>query len=104
MAIEITMTSPNAELPAAGFALLVVRYDGLVPGADDGVEPDFVYCEFWEYCVFEPWLPPAGAVVGFEVSIAGPIGAVHLMTGEPGHMEHVFSVVVKPEGQPVGRV
>jgi len=79
--------------------------DGVEPGAKDGVESDcrFVECWFWE---FEPGLLPA-APVGFEVSLAGPIGfigVVHVMTGEPGHAVHVFSVVVKPEGQPVGRV
>jgi hypothetical protein len=44
-------------------------------------------------------------VVGFEVSLARVIiGVVQVMIGEPGHMVHVFSAVVKPEGQPVGRV
>jgi hypothetical protein len=78
-----------------------------VPGAEDGVEPDCVYDAFWGYCGycgFEPWLLPAVPVVGFEVSLAGAIGVVHVMTGVPGHMVHVFSVMVKPEGQPVGRV
>jgi hypothetical protein len=45
-AIDITMMSPNREVLATGLALLVVRYDGFVPGAEDGVEPEFVFCEF----------------------------------------------------------
>jgi len=81
--------------------------DGSVP--EDGIEPDCVYDGFWfwVYCRFEPWLLPAIPLVGFEVSLVGLIGAigvVHVMTGEPGHMVHVFSLTVKPEGQPVGRV
>lgn len=76
---------------------------------EDGVEPDCVYGRFWfcEYCGLEPWLLPAIPVLGLEVLLAGPIGVigvVHVMTGEPGHMVHVFSVTVKPEGQPVGLV
>jgi hypothetical protein len=78
--------------------------EGLVPGAEDGVESDCAYDGFWGYCGFEPWLLLAAPVVWFEVSLARAIGVVHVMTGIPGHMVHVFSVTVKPEGQPVGRV
>ena len=75
-----------------------------MPGAEDGVELDCVYHGFWGYCGFEPWLLRAAPVVGFEVPLAGAIGVVHVMTGVPGHMVHIFFVTVKPEGQPVGRV
>jgi hypothetical protein len=74
-----------------------------VPRTEDGLEPGCVYCGFWGFCGFEPWLL-ARPVVGFDVSLAGAIGVVHIMTGELGHMVHVFSVMVKPEGQPVRRL
>jgi hypothetical protein len=45
-AIDVTMMCPNREMLATGLALLVVRYDGLVPGAEDGMEPEFVCCGF----------------------------------------------------------
>jgi hypothetical protein len=45
-AIDITIMSPNREALATGLALLVVRYDGFVPGAEDGAEPEFVCCGF----------------------------------------------------------
>jgi hypothetical protein len=74
-----------------------------VPAPEDGDPLD---------CGLEVWPPPAlGATetgpvgyAGLEVWPAGTIGVVTVMVGDPGHMVQIFSVVVKPEGQPVGRV